>query len=326
MNNPTIAPFGAWESPITAEAIVRDSVRLGQIAVDGRDVYWSELRPSEKGRSTIVKRDEAGFIEVLPAAFNARTRAHEYGGGAFCVSDGDIFFCNDADQRIYRVRIGETPVPLTPEGAYRYADLVVDREHDRLICVREDHTADGEPENTLVAVRFDGSIEVLAEGRDFYAAPRVSSGGPHIAWIQWQHPNMPWDETELVIAKVDESGAVIASEHVAGGDNVAIFQPEFAADGSLFYVSDAKGWWNIYRYDGESDACVYSVDAEFGLPHWVFGMRTYDFNGPTRLAATFQLDGISKLAEIDIGGGSVRTIPVPHIDMSGLRVADGVAY
>ncbi|MED6308273.1 MAG: S9 family peptidase, partial [Pseudomonadota bacterium] len=129
MNNPTIAPFGAWESPITAEAIVRDSVRLGQIAVDGRDVYWSELRPSEKGRSTIVKRDEAGFIEVLPAAFNARTRAHEYGGGAFCVSDGDIFFCNDADQRIYRVPIGDTPVPLTPEGAYRYADLVVDREH-----------------------------------------------------------------------------------------------------------------------------------------------------------------------------------------------------
>ena len=326
MNNPTIAPFGAWESPITAEAIVSDSVRLGQIAVDGRDVYWSELRPSEKGRSTIVKRDEAGFIEVLPAEFNARTRAHEYGGGAFCVSDGDIFFCNDADQRIYRVRIGETPVPLTPEGAYRYADLVVDREHDRLICVREDHTADGEPENTLVAVRFDGSVEVLAEGRDFYAAPRVSSGGPHIAWIQWQHPNMPWDETELVIAKVDESGAVIASEHVAGGDNVAIFQPEFAADGSLFYVSDATGWWNIYRYDGESDACVYSVDAEFGLPHWVFGMRTYDFNGPTRLAVTFQLDGISKLAEIDIGGGSVRTIPVPHIDMSGIRVADGVAY
>ena len=149
------------------------------------------------------------------------------------------------------MQIGETPVPLTPEGAYRYADLVVDREHDRLICVREDHTADGEPENTLVAVGFDGSVEFLAEGRDFYAAPRVSSGGPHIAWIQWQHPNMPWDETELVIAKVDESGAVIASEHVAGGDNVAIFQPEFAADGSLFYVSDATGWWNIYRYDGE---------------------------------------------------------------------------
>ena len=154
MNNPTIAPFGAWESSITAEAIVRDSVRLGQIAVDGRDVYWSELRPSENGRSTIVKQDEAGFIEVLPAEFNARTRAHEYGGGAFCVSDGDIFFCNDADQRIYRVQIGETPVPLTPEGAYRYADLVVDREHDRLICVREDHTADSEPENTLVAVRI----------------------------------------------------------------------------------------------------------------------------------------------------------------------------
>ena len=176
MNNPTIAPFGAWESPITAEAIVSDSVRLGQIAVDGRDVYWSELRPSEEGRSTIVKRDEAGFIEVLPAAFNARTRAHEYGGGAFCVSDGNIFFCNDADQRIYRVRIGETPVPLTPEGAYRYADLVVDREHDRLICVREDHTADGR-RKYLGRRGFDGSVEFWRKAEIFMRRRKYPAAG-----------------------------------------------------------------------------------------------------------------------------------------------------
>ena len=326
MQNLTIAPFGSWQSSFTAEAIVHDSVRLGQIVVDGDDVYWSELRPSQKGRSTIVKQDGDGFTEVLPVEFNARSRAHEYGGGAFCVSEGDIFFCNDADQRLYLLREGEKPEPITPEGPYRYADLVVDRLHDRLICVREDHSADGEPQNAIIAAQFEGDVEVLADGFDFYAAPKISKGGSHIAWIQWRHPHMPWDETELVIAKVDGNGAIVASEQVAGGNNIAIFQPEFAADGSLFYVSDVSGWWNIYRYDGKSEACVYSVDAEFGLPHWVFGMRTYDFNGPTTLAVTFQVDGISKLAEIDIYSNSCRTIPVPHIDISGLRVSNGAAY
>ena len=154
MQNLTIAPFGSWQSSFTAEAIVHDSVRLGQIVVDGDDVYWSELRPSQKGRSTIVKRDGEGFREVLPVEFNARSRAHEYGGGAFCVSEGDIFFCNDADQRLYRLREGENPEPITPEGPYRYADLVVDRLHDRLICVREDHSADGEPQNAIIAAQL----------------------------------------------------------------------------------------------------------------------------------------------------------------------------
>ena len=326
MKNSQIAPFGSWQSPITAEVIVQDSVRLGQIMVDGDDVYWSELRPSEKGRSTIVKRDGEGFVECLPPEFNARTRAHEYGGGAFCVAEGNIFFCNDADQKIYRQLEGEKPKPITPEGPYRYADLIVDSDHNRLICVREDHSTDGEPENSLIAVQFDGNVEILANGADFYAAPKISKGGPHIAWIQWRHPHMPWDETELILAKVNGDGAIVASEQVAGGNNVAIFQPEFAADGSLFYVSDASGWWNIYRYDGELEVCIYSVDAEFGMPHWVFGARTYDFNGPTKLTVSFQLDGISKLAEVDISGGSVRTIPVPHIDISGLRISNSVAY
>jgi len=326
MQEPTIAPYGSWCSPITAEEIVKGSVRLGQVVVDGVDIYWSELRPSEGGRSTIVRRrvDEA-VEDILPSGFSVRTQVHEYGGAAFWVDAGDVWFCNDFDQRIYAVLEDEKPVPLSPEGPYRYADLMVDRGRDRLICVREDHSGSGEPENALVAVGFDGTVAVLSSGADFYAAPRLSPKGEDMAWVQWHHPNMPWDETELMLSGVDEAGSLTGAMCVTGKDE-AVFQPEFGPDGSLFYVSDRSEWWNLYRLGPEGDTCVYAVDAEFGLPHWVFGMRTYDFSAPDRIVAAFQLDGISKLAEIDLSNSAVRTIPVPHIDIGGLRAQDGHVY
>ena len=326
MQEPTTAPYGSWRSPITAEEIVQGSVRLGQIVVDNGNVYWSELRPSEGGRSTIVRRRPDETVEeVLPSGFSVRTKVHEYGGAAFWVDSGEVWFCNDIDQRIYTVGENGKPEPLTPEGPYRYADLVVERGRERLICVREDHSGSGEPENTLVAIGFDGAVTVLASGADFYAAPRLSANGEDIAWVQWHHPNMPWDATELMLSGIDEVGSLTRAVCVTGEDE-AVFQPEFGPDGSLFYVSDRSGWWNLYRLGPEGDACVYAVDAEFGLPHWVFGMRTYDFSAPDRIVVAFLLDGISKLAEIDLSNDAVRTIPVPHIDIGGLRARDGHVF
>ena len=168
------------------------------------------------------------------------------------------------------------PEPMSPEGLYRYADLLVDRGRERLICVREDHTGVGEPENALVAVGFDGKVVVLSSGADFYAAPRLSPNGEDIAWVQWRHPNMPWDETELMLSGINEAGHLTEAMCMTGAGE-AVFQPEFGPDGSLFYVSDRNGWWNLYRLGVEGDACVYAIEAEFGLPHWVFGTRNLLF-------------------------------------------------
>lgn len=326
MLKPTSAPFGTWLSPIGAADIARNSIRLGQIMLDMGDIYWSELRSSEGGRTAIMRRDGGGGLtEVLPSGFSARSKVHEYGGGAFCIVRGRLWFCNDADQRIYVMDIGGEATPITADGPYRYADLIIDCERSRLLCVREDHTAEGEPINAIVAVGFDGRVEILADDADFYAAPRLSPNGDDIAWIQWHHPNMPWDEAELMLACLDDQGRAIDPVRITG-EGEAAFQPEFGPDGCLYCVSDRNGWWNLYRVTEGGMNCVYAIEAEFGLPHWVFGMRTYDFSGAGRIVVSFLLDGISKLAEIDILSGDVRTIPVPHIEIGGVRARDGRVF
>lgn len=326
MLKPTSAPFGTWSSPIGAADIARNSIRLGQIMLDMGDIYWSELRSSEGGRTAIMRRDGGGGLtEVLPSGFSARSKVHEYGGGAFCIVRGRLWFCNDADQRIYVMDIGGEATPITADGPYRYADLIIDCERSRLLCVREDHTAEGEPINAIVAVGFDGRVEILADDADFYAAPRLSPNGDDIAWIQWHHPNMPWDEAELMLACLDDQGRAIDPVRITG-EGEAAFQPEFGPDGCLYCVSDRNGWWNLYRVTEGGMNCVYAIEAEFGLPHWVFGMRTYDFSGAGRIVVSFLLDGISKLAEIDILSGDVRTIPVPHIEIGGVRARDGRVF
>ncbi len=328
MPSPERAPYGTWAAPIGAEQLVAESVGLGQIVLDGEDVYWSELRPAEGGRTTIL-RARAGSTpeEVLSAPYSARNRVHEYGGGAIAVDRGTVWFCNDADQRIYVQEPGAVPRPVTSPGAARYADLLVDRARARLVAVREDHSAAGEPVNELVAIGFDGTVEVLASGADFYAAPRLSPDGRRLAWLSWNHPNMPWDGTELWLGELDEIGHPHAARAVAGGADEAVFQPEFAPDGTLCFVSDRTGWWNLYRWGGQPSRAIpiFPLEAEFGLPMWQFGMSTYGFSARRRVVAAFLVDGIAKLAEIDLLTGTMRTLPVPFVDISGLRVARGRA-
>ena len=324
---PTVAPHGSWTSPITADRIARTSMSLGQVVIDGppgrEDIYWSELRPAEKGRSVILRRSADGHIaEVTPPGFSARTRVHEYGGAAFTVSDGTVWFCNDADQRIYMQPPGSVPTVLTPPGTARYAEPIVDHGRQRLIAVREGPSR-GEPVNELAAIDFDGTIVVLATGADFYASPRLSPDGQRLAWIAWDHPNMPWDGTELWVAEIADDGNLGGARRIAGGARESIFQPEWSPDGELFYVSDRTGWWNLYRHRAAGDAAVFSLDAEFGLPLWVFGMSTYGFRVRDRILCFFLLDGVAKLAEIDLATGDLRTLPTPYVDIQGLRAVPG---
>ena len=326
MQNIKTLPYGSWRSPITVEKLISVSTKLEKITVDNGYIYWTESRPNEEGRTTILRQEPNGEIkDILPIGYSARTKVHEYGGAAFCVEGSQLWFCNEIDQRIYTMGLDQKVKFVSKEGSYRYAELLVDRRQQRLICVRECHVEFGEPENSIVAVAFDGGVTVLASGADFYSAPRLSPDGTRMSWIEWHHPNMPWDETTLMLAEVNSNGDLQNATRVTD-QGEAVFQPEFGPDNTLYFVSDRNGWWNIYRLTSKGVECICSKSAEFGLPYWLFGMRTYDFNGPDKIAAAFKAGGISQLAEIGVQDGSVRIINVPHVDIAGLITWQGRAY
>ena len=329
MAEPKTTPYGSWKSPITSDLIVSEAIEFGQIGVDGEDIYWVELRPSEGGRYVIVRRDLEGRVEdVTPPLLNVRTRVHEYGGGAFVVVDGMVFFSNYADQRLYRQDPGTEPRPITPEVDLRYADGVLDARRDRMICVREDHTvSEREAVNTLVAVGIEGCDggEVLASGNDFYASPRISPDGTRLAWLTWNHPNMPWNGTELWVARVEADGSLGRAERVAGGIDESIFQPEWSPDGILHFVSDRTGWWNLYRWrDGRIEP-LHEMEAEFGVPQWIFGLSTYGFAAAEEILCAYTQRGAWFLARLNTMTGAFEEIEVPYTRIRYLNVASGRA-
>jgi dipeptidyl aminopeptidase/acylaminoacyl peptidase len=287
----TIAPYGSWSSPIEAATVARAGRRLGAaaIAADGA-VWWAEGRPDEGGRVALMRRPGGGGPEaVTPAGTNVRTRVHEYGGGAWCLVGADlVVFVDFADQRLYRQRLGSEPVAISPQpaepGALHYADMRPTPNATAIVCVRETH-GEGEAVNEIVSLPLDGSAEpqVLAGGRDFYSFPRISPDGEWLAWTCWDHPNMPWDGTELWVAPLADSGE---ERLVAGGAEESVFQPEWGPDGRLHFVSDRDGWWNLYRarepgaeLSGEEGTLVQLTEerADFAHPQWLFGGATYAF-------------------------------------------------
>ncbi|MBZ5578155.1 MAG: prolyl oligopeptidase family serine peptidase [Acidobacteriia bacterium] len=327
------SPYGFWRSPITSDLIVAQSIGLSEVRLDGNATYWLESRPQEGGRSVVVRQSPGGApADLTPPPFNVRTRVHEYGGGAWTVSSRALYFSHDTDRRLYRLDQGAgQPVPLTAEGACRYADGVIDARHNRWIGVREDHTAAGrEPENTLVSIDARAAAPdagtVLASGHDFYSSPKLSPDGRWLAFLAWDHPRMPWQGTTLYALPFDESGRPSAAPvAIAGGPEESVFQPEWAPDGSaLFFVSDRTGWWNLYCRGIDLSAAhpVVPMDAEFGQPQWVFGLSTYAFAGPRRLICSYVSKGLGQLAVIDLASGKLTPIDTPYTDFSSLR-ADG---
>jgi dipeptidyl aminopeptidase/acylaminoacyl peptidase len=338
-NNQETASYGSWRSPITAELIVKGSIGLGQIEVEGDHLYWTEGRPAEGGRSAIVHRHPSGVIkDLIPAPFNARSRVHEYGGGSLAVDQGMVYFVNFADQRIYTVEIPvsanseispeiKAPKALTEAGKYRYADLAIDRPRQRLIAIREDHSFDGEPINTLVAIDLTKvtNQKILASGQDFYSSPALSPDGQYLAWLTWQHPDMPWYNTQLWVAVFDEVGNLGQPQLVAGGKDESIFQPEWGAEGSLYFVSDRSNWWNLYCWPQGEITPICEMAAEFGLPQWVFAMKTYGFTSSEEIICTYGQQGIWYLGKINLQTKKLTTLKIPYTDISGLRVTNGKA-
>ena len=310
------SPFGSWKSPISIELLLKGELRLSQPRWDGDDLYWVEGRPDEDGRQVIVKRPAGGDIaDVTPRGFNARTRVHEYGGGDYAVHGGVVWFTNFDDQRLYRQDAGAAPRPISPEADIRHADMLVDPGRGRIIAVREDHSRDdAEPVNTLVSLDWngDGDAIVLASGNDFYSSPKISADGHYLAWLTWNHPNMPWDGTELWVGDLDEASA----RKVAGGASESIFQPEWGPNGDLYFVSDRTGWWNLYR--GDDALCA--REEEFGGPQWVFGRSYYQPLDDGSIACLHARSNSLHLSRLDLTSAELTPIRLLYSYIDGLRV------
>ncbi len=326
MTSPQIVDYGSWRSPITSDLIVSSSIGLGSVAWANGNLYWLEGRPQEKGRNVLVKRNADGTAQdVTPAGFNVRTRVHEYGGGAFLITDDEtIYFTNFSDQRIYVQKQGAEPQVLTPANQRRYADFSLDAAHNRLIAVSEDHdTAGHEPKNDIVAIALDsGEIQVLVEGNDFYTSPRLSADGKTLAWVSWDHPDMPWDNSQLWLATIASDGHLTDKTLIAGGTEESIVEPRWSPDGTLYFSSDRSGYWNFYRLVNNDIEAVYPAEAEFGYPHWVFGESILGFAKADTLICTYNDHGTWKLATIDAITKTLTPIAVPYSSISYLQVSD----
>src|ERR1043165_407282 len=321
------ASYGSWKSPITADLIVQAPIGLSQLKLEGADACWIEMRPSEGGRQVIVRQDGNGHRgDLIPPGFNARTRVHEYGGGDYVVDGAAIYFSNFTDQQIYRVTSGQQPELISRDCAgdqVRYADYVIDKSRHRLICVREDHRHDThQPTNEIVSVAVRGGAStVLVTGNDFYSFPRVSADGSCLAWLTWNHPNLPWDGCELWAGEFAADGSVTNRRLVAGGPTESIFQPEWSPDGTPYFVSDRMGWWNIYREAGGVVENVCAMKAEFGAPQWVFGMSTYAFASADAIVCAFVEQGIWRLGEIDTRTRELTRLETKYTDISFVRAS-----
>lgn len=309
--------------------IVAETVGLGRIVIDGEDIYWIETRPMEGGRYVIMHWSPGGQVaDVIPSPFNARTLVHEYGGGSFVIANGAIYFSNFSDQCLYHQTSGSQPRPITPEANLRYADGVIDHRWGRMICVREDHTnTTGEVVNSLVGINLNGSDggQVLVSGNDFYSSPKLNPDGSHLAWLTWNHPNMPWTGTELWVGEIMEDGSIGQTEQVAGGIDESIFQPEYSPDGTLYFVSDRTGWWNLYRWcDGRIEPLC-EMEADFGVPQWLFGMSTYTFESASRIICCYSQQGIWHLASLNTQTGELEKIKTPYTSISFLQASSGQA-
>jgi dipeptidyl aminopeptidase/acylaminoacyl peptidase len=325
-----LAPYGTWSSPISAEMVSAAQVGLGDPRLDRGAAFWLESRPQEGGRTTLIRRDADGTRELTPAPFNVRTRVHEYGGGAWMVRDGLLVAVDFADQRVHRLADGQPPVPLTPESErrLRYADFELDPGRARLLAVREDHRGTGEAANTVVALRLDGGEDegrVLAAGHDFFAAPRLSPDGRSLAFLAWDHPDMPWDATRLLLAEVADDGGLREPRLVAGGGREAVLQPVWSPDGSLYFLSDRSGFWNLYRLDEAGPSPVCPMSAEFGGPAWALANRWFQLLGAGTILACFSAAGLWHLGRIEVASGRLTRLDLPFTELSAVSAADGRA-
>lgn len=323
------APYGSWKSPVTSELLATGIVELSDPMFDGDDAYWVEGRPQEQGRYVIVKRTADGTVhDVLPEGFSARSLVHEYGGLCYAVRDSVVYFSNYADQRLYRIEPGALPRAITDEPpsprAWRYAHPIVTQDGSHLICVRERHER-GEVINDLVLLSADGSDSprVIAEDHDFFDAPTLSNDGERLAWISWDHPQMPWDGTELHEAQLSPSLTVTSERAVCGGLQESVVQPRYGVNGMLYYISDRTGWWNLYADAPGGSIALAARSAEFADVAWHFGASSYQPCDDGSIIITWAEHGSSHLGVIAVDG-ELTEVPLDWTVIGVIKSKNGV--
>lgn len=333
------APYGAWRSPITAASLTAGGVALAEPRLDGDDIYWLEGRATEAGRVVLVRHAPDGTdTDVTPEPFSVRSRVHEYGGGAYAVHGGHVAFVEMVDQRLYVMDSSNAePRAVTPAGELRYGGLVLDGPRGVVYCVREDHRGEGEAVNTLVRVDLSGDDAggtVLVQGPDFVSRPALSADGSRLAWVQWDHPNMPWDDTALFVGDLDAAGALTNTRQVAGTPGECVSEPMWAPDGRLVFLSDRTGWANLYAVDatsgGAAPVALLPMEHEFGSPQWALGASSYGF-AADRIVCSWLEGG---LARVGVLGTDGRLTPLPtdatsvgsvQVDERGIVIRAGFA-
>ena len=305
MSIKTVKPYGHWPSTISAQSLASKSTRLGQIHLQQNKLYWLESRPHEQGRGVIVCFDGQQKHDVTSKNHNVRTRVHEYGGADFWLNAEFLIFADDANQQLMIQNLSDQTVrELTTEPAvkraWRYNDGQIAPNGRYTVCVRERHQQEHQVINELLVIDLvSGKAEIIAQGADFYSNPRVSPDGKQICWLQWSHPNMPWDHTELWLANIDQAGRVSNAKAHVNQANVSVYNPQWSAQGKLYYVADYQGWWHIY--DGATHQLIHQFDEiEFGLPQWVFGCNTYQFIDEEMLIAIGAKQGQQALYQINL--------------------------
>ena len=303
-NNTATALYGNWQSAISSTLIVGDSISIDEPQLTAESIYYIERRPQENGRCVIVKVKKGKATDMLPPPFSARSRVHEYGGGCYYITEKQLFFINDSDQDIYCIKNHQIQ-RITTSTNNRFADFIYDKKHDRLIAVCETHNND-QVTNTLVSINLNtGELVTIVQGADFYASPRLNASGSQLCWQSWNHPNMPWDGNSLWLADINKSGQIENKKHIAGADNVSVFQPQWSPDNILHFISDDSGWWHLYRYDDtrfpeNKHSCkitqLTSGNKELGLPQWVFAQSSYAFVDNSHIICCYQSQGQATLA------------------------------
>lgn len=328
-------PFGSWKSPITSDLIVAGAIRLSEIQLDGEDVYWIEGRAAEKGRNVIVRRTPDGKIEdAIHMVYNARTRVHEYGGGSYAIKNKSLIFTQFIDQNLILENHAKAGMLtgnadfINPKREFRFADGVFDNSCSNFVCVRELHNfISREPENSILQINLKSIEEkVLISGSDFYSSPRLNPENTKLAFLSWNHPHMPWEVTQLFVGDFNEENSLTNIQPIAGGETESICQPEWSPNGILHFVSDRTGWWNLYRYvDGNIEALC-PMEAEFGVPHWVFRQSQYAFINETNIICAYIEKGFFKLGILDTESKELEKIKTPYTMISSVRATNKKAY
>lgn len=325
----TVAPYGAWASPVSVELITGAAIGLSALSADGENLYWLEARPSENGRTVLCRRRADGAIEdVTPPPVNVGSRVHEYGGGAYRAAQDIIVFSERSDGSVWLIEGNAPPRRIsTPEGC-RYADFEFDFSRRRILAVREDHRGrpPTDPKSAIVALPLDPgySETIMIEGPDFLSSPRLSKDGGRLAWIAWDHPGMPWDGTKLYIAEMAREGTLEGARLVTGETPEAIVQPKWSVRDTLYFCSDRTGWWNLYLLEDGCVAPVAPAEADIGGPHWVFAQRFFDFFPDGTVIAAIVRDGIRTV--VTIADGKIAPLAMGQVQECPAPLDGGVAY